>query len=137
MRRETESGTGRLSYLGPVVVFVLVLTLCCGVVTCVFLKARDATARAALETAAVTLCRNAAERFRAGDCPEDGAVLYYDEDLRLTAREGAAYRLEFERTDQETPGGVLRGAVIRGGPAEGETVYEMEAARYAPGEEGT
>ena len=75
MRRETDRGSGRLGFLGPVAAFVLVLTLCCGVVTCVFLRAQDITARAKLETAAATLCRNAAERFRAGDCPEDGTVL--------------------------------------------------------------
>lgn len=136
MRRETDRGSGRLGFLGPVAAFVLVLTLCCGVVTCVFLRAQDITARAKLETAAATLCRNAAERFRVGDCPEDGTVLYYDEDLHPAAPEQGVYRLEFSRADQTEPGGVLRTAVIRGGPAEGEAIYQLVAASYAPGEDG-
>ena len=65
--RHRESTTGRLAMAGPMVLFVGIFAVCCGILTCVFFRGAQLSREAAQYNEAVMLCRSQAERLRAGE----------------------------------------------------------------------
>ena len=131
----SESAARRLGFMAPLLLFVLLFVLCCGVLVCVFLRSDAVSRDAAAYDDAVTLCRSEAERFRSGDCAADGTQLYFDALLSPSSPEEAAYCLDFQRQDTPTVAGILATVMITARTPAGNTLYELEAAVYLPQEE--
>lgn len=73
--RHRESTTGRLAMAGPLVLFVGIFAVCCGILTCVFFRGAQLSREAAQYNEAVMLCRSQAERLRAGEALPSTAAL--------------------------------------------------------------
>lgn len=129
----TERRNARLGHLIPVLLFVLLFVLCCAVLTGVFLRAAALRQQTAYYNAAVQLCRNQAERYRAGAAGAGSA--WYGEDFLPAEEADAAYRLELTEQRRTEAAGQLRTGTIRAYDREGQLLYELEAAVYLPGEE--
>lgn len=54
--RHRESTTGRLAMAGPMVLFVGIFAVCCGILTCVFFRGAQLSREAAQYNEAVMLC---------------------------------------------------------------------------------
>ena len=129
-----ESSARRLSFMGPLLLFVLLFTLCCGVLACIFVRASAISRTADAYNAAVGLCRSQAECIRAGQLPEE-QTRYFDAALQPCAPEAAVYRVDFQTTYEAAAGGSLCTVTVAAGPAQGEALYQLEAAVYLPQEE--
>jgi len=124
---------GRLGHLIPVLLFVLFFVLCCGVLTGVFLRAAALRQQTEVYSAAVQLCRNQAEQYRAGQAAPGS--YWYDEDFRPTPAGEGAYRVEITQTVQEQAAGQLCTGEIRAYDQKEQPLYALEAAVFLPGEE--
>ena len=130
--RKTEPLSRRYGFMIPLLVFVLLLVLCCGVIACVFLRADAVSRQAEAETAAVTLCRNQAEQLRAGVLPELDEKHYYNEALEECAQAQGAYYLIVTGDWTETGAGRLFQGEITAYSAQGQDIYHLDAAVYLP-----
>lgn len=128
-----ERGNGRLGHLIPVLMFVLFFVLCCGVLTGVFLRAAAVRQQTKAYSAAVQLCRNEAERYRAGQA-EPGSC-WYDENFLPSSEEKGVYRLEITQHSREEASGQLVTGTIRAYDRKNQPLYELEAAVFLNGEE--
>lgn len=134
MRENTEHGSAaRMSFMIPLLIFVLFFVLCCGILACVFLKAADETARAEQYDAGVQLCRNQAEILRSIKEPTGDTVLYFDSERRQTAPESAEYCLTLTETLTDTAAGKLRQTLIEAFGADGGKLYELTVTVYLRG----
>lgn len=129
----SERGNERLGHLIPVLLFVLFFVLCCGVLTGVFLRSAALRQQTQAYSAAVQLCRNQAEEYRAGQLGPGS--FWYDENFLPAAEENAAYRLEITEEIREEASGQIRTGTIRAYVREGEPLYELEAAVFLSAEE--
>lgn len=129
----TEHKNARLGYLIPVLLFVLFFVLCCGVLTGVFLRAAALRQQTEAYNAAVQLCRNQAELYRA-EAAGQGSY-WYDEDFHPGTEATAAYRLEVTEQRRAEASGELRTGTIRAYDRQGKLLYELEAAVFLPEEE--
>lgn len=126
-----NSERSRLGYLVPVILFVAFFMACCAVCACVFTRAAAVTEEAEQVSAAVQLCRNQAERCRAGlDWQEAETKRYYDESFRED--DGGCYWVRVTRSFQESGLGT---AVIAAGAADGEALCTLEVKVFLPGRE--
>ena len=124
----------RMGFMTPILLFVLLFVICCGVVAGVFLRSVAITADAQTYHTGVYLCRNQAECFRAGEIPEQNTVVYYDEDVQPSDPAAAAYYITVTDLPEETPAGVLHTGTITAFTAEGTEIYTLNVAAYLPGE---
>ena len=123
MRNERKEGAARrLSVMAPLLLFVLVFVVCCGVVSCVFARANAISRSAAVYDDAVALCRDRAARFRAGEPLAETA--YFDADLQPCAEADAVYCV----TASVTVADGVETAALAAGEAGQEPVYRLEAA---------
>lgn len=129
-----ERMDGRLGHLIPVLLFVLFFVLCCGVLTGVFLRAGALRQQTRAYNAAVQLCRNEAERYRAGQA-EPGSC-WYDENFQPSSEEAGEYRVEITQSGRDTAAGQLVTGIVRAYDREGQCLYELEASVFRSAEEG-
>ena len=136
MKSEKQESTAcRLSVTGPLLLFVLLFVICCGVLACVFVRA-DATSREAkVYNAAVSLCRSQAERLRSGEIPEDGETLYFDRQLQTCEKEKGVYRVTFETKMTEEKNETMCKVTISAGKAGEKSAYRLESMVYRPQED--
>lgn len=128
-RIESRSGH-RLGFMIPMILFVLFFVACCAALVGLFVRSADISNQAGRMNDAVQICRNQAERFRAGeDLPE---ILYFDENYRETSAESANYRLEIQFSEETTPLGRMVSAHFSACTAAGEPIYRLDTARYVP-----
>lgn len=130
-----ERGHGRLGHLIPVLLFVLFFVLCCGVLTGVFLRAGALSQQTRAYSAAVQLCRNEAERYRAGQAGPGSR--WYNETFRPSSEEAGVYRIEITQSSRAEAAGQLLTGTIRAYDREGQPLYELEAAIFRSAEEET
>lgn len=130
MRNNGGNRQSHLGYMIPVLLFVLFFAVCSGVLACVFLRAETVSARAKAYNDCVQLCRNEAERFRAGD--EIDSHCWYNGNLQPTDPEQADYSVTVSISAEDTVAGQLRTASIRAFTRSGESLYELQVTRYCP-----
>ncbi len=130
--RKAEPISRRLGFMIPLLVFVLLLVLCCGVIACVFLRADAVSQQAERETVAVTLCRNQAERLRAGVFPELDTKLYYKDTLEECTQEQGAYYVIVTGTRTATGAGELFEGTVTAYSAQNQAIYSLDTAVYLP-----
>lgn len=121
----------RLGDLVPLVLFVLLFVVCCGVMACVFLRAASVNESAGAYDAGVQLCRNQAELCRAAGIPEGTAVYYYDEDFREVA-DGGAYYVTVTGKTEKTAAGQLQEGTVTAFTSEDRLLYTVDVAVYLP-----
>ena len=129
----TERKNARLGHLIPVLLFVLFFVLCCAVLTGVFLRAAVLRQQTETYNAAVQLCRNQAELYRAGYAGQGS--YWYDKNFLPSAEADALYRLEVTEQRRPEAAGELCSGTIRAFDRQGQLLYALEAAVYLPGEE--
>ena len=134
MNNSGETAARRLSFMTPLLLLVLFFVLCCGVLSCVFIRSAAISREAEIYNASVTLCRSEAERFRANAAAE-GEQLCFDADFSPCAAEESVYTLRVERTAAETPAGTLETAVLSAGATGAEPVYSLTVTAYRPPED--
>ena len=136
MKSEKQESTAhRLSFTGPLLLFVLLFVICCGVLACVFVRA-DATSREAeIYNASVSLCRSQAERIRSGEMPEDEEMLYFDRQLQSCEKAKGVYCVTFETKMTEEKNGTMCKVTISAGKAGEKSVYQLESTVYRPQED--
>ena len=118
--RLRESTTGRLAMAGPMVLFVGIFVVCCGILTCVFFRGAQLSREAAQYNEAVMLCRSQAERLRAGEAlPEHSC---FDGSLAQCGAEDAEYLLS---TAAEPRQGCVCWTLTVSTP-KGEALYSLE-----------
>lgn len=127
-----DSLTQRMGFMGSLLMFVLIFTLCCGTLAGVFARAQVISRETEVYNSAVTLCRSQAERFRSGEIPRDGSRLYFDGGLAPCEEEESAYWVGFSLRDEGVEG--LVGLSLTAGERGGEPVYSLNVAAYAPKE---
>ena len=132
MNHSGETVARRLSFMTPLLLLVLFFVLCCGVLSCVFIRSAAISREAEIYNASVTLCRSEAERFRAG--ASEGDWLCFDAALSPCAEEESVYTLRVERTAADTPAGTVETAVLSAGAAGAEPVYSLTVTAYRPSE---
>ena len=121
----------RLGYLVPVVCFVAFFMACCAVCACVFARAASVTEEAERFSAAVQLCRNQAERCRAGlGWEESSSEARFDDSFREDPE--GAYWVRVTRSLSEDGLGT---AYVSAGAEGGEALYTLEVKVYLPGRE--
>ena len=118
--KHSRNAAGRLAMVGPMVLFVGVFVVCCGILTCVFFRSAQLSREAARYNEAVALCRSQAERLRAGERPERES--WFDDSLSECAPEDGVYLL---RAEQETREGCTVWSLTVCTP-EGERLYGLE-----------
>lgn len=118
----------RLGSLIPMLLFTLFFVICSGVLAAVFLRSAQISAYAGQRSDAVQLCRNAAERFRAGETLPEGKQ-FYGKDFVPAEEASGDYLLEV--TCQRE--GQLMHATIAASTSQGTPLYTLNATRYAPG----
>lgn len=128
-----ERRSGRLGHLIPVLLFVLLFVLCCGVLTGVFLRAAALRQQTRAYGDAVQLCRNQAEQYRAGRAAPGSC--WYDEDFVPTSDDRASYRVEITQRIQQEACGQLCTGTICAYDRSGQPLYELEASVFLSGEE--
>lgn len=111
----------------PLLAFVLAFTLCCAVMTGVLVKGMGFSTQAREYSDAVQLCRNAAEKFRAGETLPEGKV-YFDDTYRENPQ--GEYSLTVTEAAQAAPAGEIREAVIQVSTAQGKLLYTLTVQRY-------
>lgn len=130
--RKVEPVSRRLGFMIPLLVFVLLLVLCCGVIACVFLRADAVSRQAEAETAAVTLCRNQAEQLRAGVLPELDTKIYYNASLEKCGQEQGSYYIVVTGDWTETGAGRLFQGKVTAYSIQDQPIYALDAAAYLP-----
>lgn len=133
MNHSGETAARRLSFMTPLLLLVLFFVLCCGVLSCVFIRSAAISREAEIYNASVTLCRSEAERFRAG--ASEGEWLRFDAALSPCTAEESVYTLRVERTAAETPAGTVETAVLSAGATGAEPVYSLTVTAYRPSED--
>ena len=123
----------RMGMMIPLVLFVLVFVVCCGVLAGVFLRAADINARAGDCTAGVQLCRNTAELCRAGQAA-GLSQCFYDAHYQPTAEGAASYRVTVNFRDEAAAAGILRSYTITAYGTGQEPLYSLEVTVYLPEE---
>lgn len=121
-----------LGYMLPVLLFVLFFAVCSSVLACVFLRAQAISTQAKAYNDGVQLCRNQAERFRAGE--EAPEMCCYDSALQPAEPEQAEYYVTMETFWEDAAVGQLRTARIRAFSVSGGGLYELKVTRYCPAE---
>lgn len=135
MADSTENNSSyRLSFMVPVVLFVLFFAACCGVIATVFLRAAAETERAEQYSAAVQLCRNQAEICRSRAFPEadDLQTLYFGTDFAPASPEDGICYLTIAQELTETESGLLCKNTITAHTMDGAELYCLEVLRYLP-----
>lgn len=136
-REERRSETRhRMGFMTPLLVFVLAFVACCGVIACVFLRAAVISDEAAYKSAGVSLCRSAAEEFRAGEIPENGEKTYFTENMSVCAEADAYYYIKTEVRAEETDTGTMYTGDITAYTADDQKIYTLNIHCYQP-KEGT
>lgn len=127
--KHNSASRGRLVMVGPMVLFVGVFVVCCGILTCVFFRSAQLSREARQYNEAVVLCRSQAERLRAGEtlAPET----CFDAALAECGREDAAFLLRARSESREG----CRAWTLTVCTPEGKAVYALEI--YTAGEAGT
>ena len=135
-REERRSETRhRMGFMTPLLVFVLAFVACCGVIACVFLRAAAVSNEAAYKSAGVSLCRSAAEAFRAGEIPADGEKTYFTKDMASCAEADAYYYVETKVSAGETDTGTLYAGDITAYTGEqNQEIYTLHIRCYQPNE---
>ena len=131
-KQKAEPISRRLGFMIPLLVFVLLLVLCCGVIACVFLRASAVSQQAEQETAAVTLCRNQAERLRAGVLPELDTKRYYNTSLEECGPDQSAYYVVVTGDWADTGAGQLFQGTVTAYSVQDQAIYSLDAAVYQP-----
>lgn len=98
MKHRSHVGS-RLAMAGPMVLFVGIFVVCCGILTCVFLRSAQLSREAEQYNAAVVLCRSQAERLRSGETPEARAC--FDGSLTRCEPGEAAFLMLADRQDRD------------------------------------
>ena len=129
-----ETAARRLSFMTPLLILVLFFVLCCGVLSCVFIRSAAISREAEIYTASVTLCRSEAERIRAGAAGESER-LFFDAGFAPCKAEVSVYTLLIERAAAETDAGRLEPAVLSAGATGSEPVYSLTVTAYRPAED--
>lgn len=114
---ETKIG-GRLLHLVPMILFVLVFVVCCGTLAGLFVRSADVSARAGQKNQAVQLCRNQAERFRAGEEMPGSPVSFAGGEITVAV------------SREDCPAGKMLHAEITAISEDGNILYTLNAARY-------
>lgn len=134
-----RSSAHRLGFMIPLVLFVLFFVACCGVLASVFIQATQLSNQAGQLGGAVQLCRNQAEIYRALGSSEEALPmvegtqqLYFGDDYRPAAEEGAAYVLTVTEQRSNEPGGTLRSFTLTASPVGEEEMYSLDVAVYLP-----
>ena len=131
---KSVSVSGRMGFMTPILLFVLLFVVCCGVVAGIFLRAFVITEDAETCHAGVYRCRNQAEYFRAGEIPEQNTMVYYDENVQPSDPETAAYYVTVTDQPEETAAGTLHTGIITAHTIDGTEIYTLNVAAYLPGE---
>lgn len=131
---KSVSVSGRMGFMTPILLFVLLFVICCGVAAGIFLRAFVITEDAETCHAGVYLCRNQAECFRAGEIPEQNTMVYYDENIQPSDPETAAYYVTVTDQPEETAAGTLHTGIITAHTIDGTEIYTLNVAAYLPGE---
>ena len=132
MTDNRKSRGGNLGYMIPVLLFVLFFALCSAVLAGVFARSENISESAKAYNDCVQLCRNEAERFRAGEKLEE--KIYCDEMLRQTTQEESEYTVCAELSEERAPNGRLETALIRAEASSGAAEDELRVVRYCPEE---
>ena len=127
--KHREFPRGRLAMAGPMVLFVGVFVVCCGILTCVFFRSAQLSREAQQYNEAVVLCRSQAERLRAGGTLASETC--FDDSLAECGREDAALLLRARSESRES----CRVWTLTACTPEGTEVYSLEI--YTAGEAGT
>ena len=127
-----KSQGGNLGYMIPVLLFVLFFALCSGVLAGVFVRSENISEGAKAYNDCVQLCRNEAERFRAGE--ELEKERRFDETLCPTEETQGEYFVYTETSGEPSNAGRLETALIRAEASSGAAEYELQVVRYCPGE---
>ena len=132
MTDNRKSRGGNLGYMIPVLLFVLFFALCSVVLAGVFVRSENISESAKAYNDCVQLCRNEAERFRAGEELEKEKS--YDAELCPTGEIQGEYLVYTEVSNEPTPAGRLETALIRAEASSGAAEYELQVVRYCPEE---
>ena len=127
-----KSRGGNLGYMIPVLLFVLFFALCSVVLAGEFVRSANISESAKAYNDCVQLCRNGAERFRAGEELEKEKS--YDAELCPTGEIQGEYLVYTEISNEPTPAGRLETALIRAEASSGAAEYELQVVRYCPEE---
>ena len=130
MTENNENAVRRLSFMAPLLVFVLFFVLCCGSLSVTFGRSLSVSREAEVYNAAVTLCRSEAERFRSGGLPEDGAVLYFDASFSPCAETEGVFALHVSKETAAAAAGRMETATLSAGAAGEEPVYSLTVSAY-------
>lgn len=131
MRDEKVVGNARrMGMMIPLMVFVLIFVVCCGVLAGVFLRAAAINARAGDYAAGVQLCRNTAELCRGGAVPE--SVVYYDRAYNPVDKENASFYVTVTQQQTQTAAGVMHTYTVSAYSMDAASLYSLQAAAYAP-----
>lgn len=135
-REERRGETShRLGFMTPLLIFVLAFVACCGVIACVFLRAAGISDEAARKSAGVSLCRSAAEEFRAGNIPESGEKRFFSENLADCEEADVCYYTETEVNAEESKTGTVYIGKITAYAADREEIYTLTVHCYRSKEE--
>lgn len=132
---EKRNNFGRMSFILPMMLFLLLFVVCCGVLAGVFLQASARSSQAGAYNDSIQLCRNHAEIARASGV--EPGVYYYDRNLQPTAEDGAVYRVTVEAENKETGAGVLQSGTISAGISREEPLYSLNVVVYLPEQEAS
>lgn len=128
---ETRSGAQRLGFMVPLILFILFFIICCGVLSSVFARSADLSAKAQLLNTSVQLCRNGAEVYTScenlAQTKKAMGGTYFDSNGNPSPQKDAALYI----TMRETPGeSGVRYIILEAFAVDGERLYTLTAGSY-------
>lgn len=128
---ETRSGAQRLGFMVPLILFILFFIICCGVLSSVFARSADLSARAQFLNTAVQLCRNGGEIYASsGSMAQVQKALggtYFDGSGNPAGQKDAQLYITLRETAGEKG---VRYGILEVFSMSGERLYSLTAASY-------
>lgn len=124
-----HSGSHRLGFMIPMILFVLFFVVCCGAMVGLFARSADISAQAGRKSDAVQICRNQAERFRESQLLTKRC--YFDETYHeVDERTGAKYYTECATDSTCCPNGEILEVTITVYSMDDTPIYSLNTSRY-------